>query len=206
MDLADQLGDLDDAIKEAVLSQLGQMKMTFTLTYSMGKSLFMSEEGGTGGAIMAQASGTIYADYGQKRMVSQEGFFGRTFLIDEELTQHPWKMGSETRTIAGRTCTKATLEEEGEPTVTAWFSAETPIPAGPMGYWGLPGLIVELDIQGASYVMTDITVLDKPAAITPPTKGKKVTRQEMRETMERVMKQMGVGLGGTNVQVIQMGN
>lgn len=68
-----------------------------------------------------------------------------------------WKITSETRRIAGFEVQKAIAEpyvndEEifSYGKVVAWFTTEIPIPLGPEGYDGLPGLIVKLEYEGGN--------------------------------------------------------
>lgn len=53
-----------------------------------------------------------------------------------------WKLGSETKTLAGLTCYKATGAFRGK-TYTAWYTTKIPLPYGPWKLQGLPGLILE---------------------------------------------------------------
>ena len=207
MDLSvgDQFDQIeDDAIREAIVSQMQQMKMYYTLTYAGGKSLFTSDESRNSNLFASQGSRVMFADYGKLKQVCQEEFLGRTFLIEEDLKSYSWKIGTEKRQIAGRTCTKATLEGD-EDGVVAWFSAETPIPSGPMGYWGLPGLIVRLEQTGATYTLTEIKAIDNMKAIAAPSKGKKVSREDYNKVVKEKMEQLGVNTkSGSGVQIIQM--
>jgi GLPGLI family protein len=54
-----------------------------------------------------------------------------------------WVIGSETDSIAGYACTKATTAFGGREYV-AWFTSEIPISDGPYLFTGLPGLIVKI--------------------------------------------------------------
>lgn len=66
-----------------------------------------------------------------------------------------WLITKDTKTIKGYLCKKATCNSiEVKPDdpayfgqVTAWFTEEIPIPAGPDRYCGLPGLILEIEYE-----------------------------------------------------------
>lgn len=56
--------------------------------------------------------------------------------------QNEWKIMTDTLTINGFKCQKAILEQDTK-TVVAWFCEDIPFQTGPLGYFGLPGLIVK---------------------------------------------------------------
>jgi GLPGLI family protein len=66
-------------------------------------------------------------------------------------------------------------------TITAWFSNDIAVQAGPEKYFGLPGLILELDINDGDVVITAEKVELKPVnseqlALPKKMKGKKVNQ------------------------------
>ena len=76
-------------------------------------------------------------------------------------------------------CMKATAELEGD-VVTAWFTPEIPVPAGPAEYHGLPGLILaveRLDETIFLATMVDLSPPD-PELLVPPGEGKLYTSEE----------------------------
>mmetsp|Transcript_13508 Transcript_13508/g.35831 ORF Transcript_13508/g.35831 Transcript_13508/m.35831 type:complete len:282 (-) Transcript_13508:190-1035(-) len=89
--------------------------------------------------------------------------------------------------------------------VTAWWTPNIPVSAGPATYWGLPGLILELNAGRTTMLCTEI-VLNPEEAITinEPTKGEKVSRKEYNKIMkekseelkERFRNRRGSGRGG----------
>ena len=199
----DQLGSIaDEQMRSAIAAQLANMKMYFNLTYSDGVSLFAPDKAKNKNPFAKQDEQIIYCNYETKKKVNQESLFGRTFLINEDLESYKWELSGEQKKIGDRVCNKATLSDQ-EDAVVAWYSAETPIPAGPIGFYGLPGLIVRLEMSGAIYTLTDITVSDQAQKIEAPRKGKKITRKELTELTKSKMQQMGAS-GSSGVQIIQM--
>jgi len=77
-----------------------------------------------------------------------------------------WTITDEEKTINGYNVRKATTDsfelEIDDPfyynKAIAWFTTDIPIPVGPARYYGLPGLIVELEYERGSlrYVLKDI--------------------------------------------------
>tara|TARA_R100000306_G_scaffold23729_1_gene27091 strand:- start:906 stop:1688 length:783 start_codon:yes stop_codon:yes gene_type:complete len=71
------------------------------------------------------------------------------------------------------------IEIPEEIEVTAWFTPQIPVSNGPGEYAGLPGLILELNVYRTTLLCSKIVMNPKDSEkIEPPTKGKKVTREE----------------------------
>lgn len=84
-----------------------------------------------------------------------------------------------------------------EITVTAWYCPEIPVNQGPDEYWGLPGLIMEVN-DGKTVIMCSklvMNVKDK-IEIKAPTGGDKVTQKEFDDIMIKKMKEMSEMGGG----------
>ncbi len=94
-----------------------------------------------------------------------------------------------------------------EITITAWYSPEIPINQGPEGYWGLPGLILEVN-DGKTTILCSKIVLNakEKAEIKAPTNGKEVSQAEYDETVIKKMEEMremnqGQGRGGMQMRM-----
>lgn len=84
-----------------------------------------------------------------------------------------------------------------EVTVTAWYCPEIPVNQGPDEYWGLPGLIMEVN-DGKTVIMCSKLVLNvkEKIEIKAPTGGDKVTQKEYDDVMMKKMKEMSEMGGG----------
>jgi GLPGLI family protein len=84
-----------------------------------------------------------------------------------------------------------------EVTVTAWYCPEIPVNQGPDEYWGLPGLIMEVN-DGKTVIMCSKLVLNvkEKIEIKAPTGGDKVTQKEYDDIMIKKMKEMSEMGGG----------
>jgi GLPGLI family protein len=114
-------------------------------------------------------------------------------------------------TEEGKTDEKATTEKKEEKktnffaeidmpkevTVTAWYCPEIPVNQGPDEYWGLPGLIMEVN-DGKTVIMCSKLVLNvkEKIEIKAPTGGDKVTQKEYDDIMIKKMKEMSEMGGG----------
>jgi GLPGLI family protein len=96
-----------------------------------------------------------------------------------------------------------------EITITAWYTPEIPVNQGPESYWGLPGLILEVN-DGKTVILCSKVVLNakEKAEIKAPTNGKVISQKDYDETVVKKMQEMremnqGQGRGGMQMR---MGN
>lgn len=82
-------------------------------------------------------------------------------------------------------------------TVTAWYTPEIPVSQGPEGYWGLPGLILEVS-DGKTTVLCSKVVLNPKdkASIKAASNGKVVSQKEYDETVVKKMEELRQMNGG----------
>jgi GLPGLI family protein len=75
--------------------------------------------------------------------------------------------------------------------ITAWYTPEIPVNQGPEGYWGLPGLILEVN-DGKTIILCSKVVLNakEKAEIKAPKVGKEVTQKEYDAIVTAKMKEM----------------
>lgn len=160
---------------------------------------------------------SYYKNTGTKEMLEQTEMYGKQFLIIDTLTIWDWKLGKETKKIGSYTCYKATstrimktktfsrgsdgeseeVEKEVEQEIIAWWTPEIPISQGPSKYWGLPGLIMELNDGKTTMVCSKVVLNPKDKVeIEIPDEGKKVTGKEYGEIMKAKMEEMQKVYGG----------
>lgn len=101
------------------------------------------------------------------------------------------------------------IEMPKDITVTAWYSPEIPINNGPENYWGLPGLILEVN-DGKTTILCSKIVLNtkEKVVIKAPTKGSEISQKEYDETIIKKMeefREMNQGRGGNNGMPMRMG-
>lgn len=83
------------------------------------------------------------------------------------------------------------LEVPKEVLVTAWFTPMIPVQNGPGEYAGLPGLILELNIDRTTLLCSKIVLNPKETEdIVPPSKGKEVSREEYNQIVAEKTQEM----------------
>ena len=78
-----------------------------------------------------------------------------------------------------------------ENVITAWYCPEIPVNQGPENYWGLPGLILEVNDGKTVMLCTKIVMNAKDKVeIKPATKEKQVTQTEYNDIVKKKMEEM----------------
>jgi GLPGLI family protein len=81
--------------------------------------------------------------------------------------------------------------------VTAWYAPQIPVSQGPGDFWGLPGLILEVNTDKTTVLCSKIIMNPKEKVdIEAPKKGAIVTRSEYNETVKKKMEEMRSMYGG----------
>ncbi|NER18830.1 GLPGLI family protein [Spongiivirga citrea] len=91
------------------------------------------------------------------------------------------------------------IEVPKEIEVVAWYSPEIPVSQGPGEYWGLPGLILEVQSGRTTLLCSKIVMNSKEKEILEkPSKGKEVSQQEFNDIAKQKMQEMRDQWGGRN--------
>jgi GLPGLI family protein len=151
--------------------------------------------------------GETYRNLATNKQVSTSEWAGKKYLIEDTLRQRAWKIGTETKKVAGYECMKATFKDTAQKIdVTAWFTMDLALSAGPQTYGSLPGLILEVDSNNGEIVTTAKKIEFKKIKdkdIAAPTKGEKITQAELRKKREEWMKANGGRGGGPGRMIIR---
>lgn len=136
----------------------------------------------------------VYNDYKTKRTITQKPVYEETFLVDDSMLNIKWKITNDTRNIAGFECRKAVGILFDTIAVFAFYTDEIMISGGPEGIHGLPGMILGLGIPRihTTWFATKVEVTGfKMNKVVPATKGKKVTRKEMIDALDKALSEWG---------------
>jgi GLPGLI family protein len=149
--------------------------------------------------VMKRPENVFFTDFENGTTINYREFFGRYFLVNGQLKKLAWKMSGEQKKVLGFVCQKAVFQDTSR-TVEAWFTPQIPVAAGPGEWGGLPGMILEVSIDGSARTMVaskvELKALPKDA-IEKPTKGKAVTQEEFDKIEQEKMKEMQEEMGGS---------
>ena len=146
---------------------------------------------------MYEPDNKTYIDLIHKKVIEQQEFMSRVFLIESDLEPEKWKMTGKQLTILDYACQEAISEVDGKD-VHAWFTPLIPVAAGPGKYSNLPGLVLAVEMNDGDRKLNAISVELKPvdnSVLKKPTKGKKVTSEEYQAIVAEKLKEMGVEEG-----------
>jgi GLPGLI family protein len=114
----------------------------------------------------------------------------KTYLIHDSIVPPAWKIMNDMKEVAGHICMNASLNDTlRKQNTIVWFALDMPVSAGPDRFTGLPGIILEVDVNNGALVITAdkidfkplTTELDVPAKI----KGKKINMAEYTQLIEK---------------------
>ena len=152
-----------------------------------------------------------FANLEEAKLVTKRELDSKNYLVDESIEKLAWKLTGETKTILGYIANKAVAQqyttrtsvsmENGEMktqqqpdtvSVIAWFTQNIPVPAGPVFQGQLPGMILELDMNGGRVVYKAVEVSPKVnvANIKEPKGGKRITAAEYAQQRQQMMEEM----------------
>ncbi|HEY9221455.1 MAG TPA: GLPGLI family protein [Lutibacter sp.] len=138
-------------------------------------------------AIGASGRGLYYTNIIENKYYRHIDAYGETFIVN--FPKNEWNLFNETKEIGNYICYKAATVKEVKgrngiikTPVEAWYAQDLNIPFGPLGYSGLPGLILELTVGKEKYIVNKIMLNPKiKVNVNEPLKGKKVTKKEFDE-------------------------
>ena len=200
--ISDAVKGIEDAhIREMVIQKFQKDKKTFTMLYADGKYSFSEGASDNDAGIKSVGmAGNIYIDMAKDSVFAQKYIVDKLFLVKDKYTPYNWTLTKEKKKINGKECTKATVS--GNIPITAWFCTEIPLNVGPLGYLGLPGIIMQLDTPTYSYVLQEMVNLKDVPTFEVPTKGKVISQDEFNKLEAEKIKSRGTEAG--KVRIIRM--
>ncbi|KYG83768.1 GLPGLI family protein [Roseivirga echinicomitans] len=208
--------EMEKQLQESLKKQMQkEYELKFNLTESTWaevESLEGAPAAAAGGVVMriSSNSGTKYKNTADNLFLNETEVFSKPFLVESELKNREWQLTNETKKIGNYTAQKAIFSEIVERTVIsfdnddkeskvtsdtinieAWFTPEIPVSQGPDDFWGLPGLIMEISDGKITYLCTKVVLNpEEGVKIKKPSKGKKVTPEELKVIRDEKTKEM----------------
>tara|TARA_B100000925_G_scaffold280918_1_gene252100 strand:- start:18 stop:836 length:819 start_codon:yes stop_codon:yes gene_type:complete len=215
---------MSEAQKKQVKNRLkNRLEKTYILDFNTTESLFVEEEkvdaisGATDSWGSNFSRGKQYKNILENKLVQAQEFYGKRFLVVDELQTIKWEMGKEVKQIGDYTCFKATAivpekelswynfswsqlrsnttnNKEADIKLTqieAWYTLQIPVRNGPAEFWGLPGLILEVSMENTSILCSQIIMNPNDRSkIKAPDKGELINKSDYRATIIEKMSEM----------------
>jgi GLPGLI family protein len=214
-----------EAQKKQIMERLkGRLEKKYVLTFNRNESMFLEEEkldavsGATDSWGKNFTPGDQYKNTKDTTQIQNQEFYGKNFLVKDNLLALNWEMSAETKKIGNYICYKAVAlvpssdltwyafswnqlpsndaPKEGEEKavkmtrVEAWYTPQLPVSHGPSEYWGLPGLILEVSAGDTTLLCYEIVINPKEkTTFKIPRKGKVVTKNEYQSIVFKKMKE-----------------
>lgn len=224
MELGNWGARMSEAQKKQIQSRLkNRLEKTYVLDFNKDESVFKEEEkvdamsGATDSWGSNFSRGEQYKNVKDNKLVQTQEFYGKRFLVKDDLQAITWNMGKDSKLIGEYMCFKATatlptnelnwfsfswsdlaaLGTENESSeikmteVEAWYTLQIPVKHGPAEYWGLPGLILEVSAGNTTMLCSQIVINPREKlTIEAPDKGTEIAKEEYRATVQGKMLEM----------------
>jgi GLPGLI family protein len=140
--------------------------------------------------------GVLVRNYSSGQLLEQTTLADVQYVINDSIRSLPWKLSTDTLTILGHLCKKATAASPRTHTasprasaaIVAWYCEDIPAPIGPDRFGGLPGAILKLDEDNGGTVFTATRLIPTADAknMKTPT-GKTITRVAFEKKMDEII-------------------
>lgn len=170
--------------------------------YKSGTELTFNTEGSYYGAAADERGNSwqkteywVRRDFTENKVLETQMISGKVYIVEDSLYAFPWKIKSEIKEVAGYLCMLATTYDSVRNyTIEAWFTTDIPLSIGPEEFMGLPGAILEVNIDEGVVLITATAVTLNEKQELPPlpkkVKGKRYTHIAYKEAVTKYVKTM----------------
>jgi|GEM_PF-178526 len=132
----------------------------------------------------------ITRNYEKNTMFDILDLIGKTYIIEDTIHVAQWKILNEMKEIAGHICMNAFLDDTlRKQKVIGWFALDIQNGGGPERFYGLPGLILEVNINNGATVMTadkiELKKLTTELTLPKKIKGKKIKEVDFDNILKK---------------------
>ncbi len=182
--VSDQVRQMKDVyLRDMVVSKFKKEKKLYTMYATDTKYLFQKSSDKTHGSNMLIGGvNSIFIDKEKSSIVTEKTIVDKCYVIKDIAIAPRWKMTDETRVINGKKCKKAVVR--GLLKIEAWYATDIPFSYGPLGYYGLPGLIVELETPSDIYTLKTFEYLLQDPNLKSPASGTEISEAEFDRMQE----------------------
>lgn len=181
-------------------------QLNYILKFKSAESLFFLEEKmendlNRNSALAKRIGGTsgqYYIDINNQTFLQQTEIFSQKFLV--MLDEKDYSITKESKNIQGYKCFKAIFKKiekapnenlkDIESIVEVWFAPELSFPFGPLDYYNLPGLILEVKTNNIILRAKKISLKKNNFDIERPCDGQELTEKEYLNTLEKIVKNL----------------
>jgi len=168
----------------------------YLLHFNTNESLYMKkeEEESEGGFAWKDSKFALQRNYKTGKVYDWIETLGKKYVIKDNLPKYKWKILNEIREIEGYLCMKAeTTDSLKNQTIHAWYTDAIPFNGGPEGFGGLPGTILELNINEGDAIITatniDLTLPDGKLPTPKKIKGKEIDLPTYAQLLQKYIDQ-----------------
>ena len=174
-------------VRDTILARAKADRKIYSLTAVNGIYLCTKEPSSVDKMPLMVDPRNIYVDLNDSIKVTQTFYVNKLYVVKSRAAKLDWDIEDKTETILGKICYKATLKQD--PRITAWFTPEIPFACAPLGYYGLPGLVVRLTTINYTLNLESMTEVDN-IELKEPTEGTAITEEEYSEKVDHNYKKL----------------
>ncbi len=135
---------------------------------------------------------TIRRNFEKSSIFDMIQLLGKVYIIEDTLRPQNWKILNDIKEVAGHICMNAFWDDTLKmQKVYAWFALDMPVSSGPERFCGLPGLILEVDVNDGAMVITADKIEMKPLTtemdLPKKIKGKRIHEADYTAIMKKYM-------------------
>jgi GLPGLI family protein len=79
----------------------------------------------------------------------------KVYVVQDSIYNQNWKILNDMKEIAGHICMSASYRDTIKHNdIIAWFALDIPVPVGPERFGGLPGLIMEINVNNGAMLIS----------------------------------------------------
>jgi GLPGLI family protein len=133
-------------------------------------------------------------DFAKSTIYDGRTLMSKPYIVEDTIANQKWRILNDLKEVAGHICMNAMMVDTlRKQKIVAWFAQDLQHSGGPESFHGLPGMILEVDINDGAMTLTADLIemkklaneLDAPAKV----KGKKIKQVDYDKIIKEQIKQ-----------------